>query len=337
VRNFQISKLLFVGLLFIFAACSTPAAKQKPTDPLVALAMSSQSSKREIATLERMGLAPKWEYAQKVQIEGLDYVLVFTKNINYQLHYAFKGTELVSSRLFVIEANTKDLQQLAIYDLLARRADRIKVNPVTKEAISLDSYPSGYGSEFADSLSRQAISKPLVSKQTTYSPPPCNMPLPDTNPAPGCPAPGKPAPEKEPKPKNCVLPESIKNAIGLAEKGAKIAQASVQDAYKNLELARRQLVAAYAIAGGGALGMGATAVATGPLCLTGVGCIAPAAALAGSAITAAAGAHQVLMAREAVENAITAIGRARDNAEVAESTVQNAKKAAEEWKNDNCN
>jgi hypothetical protein len=74
---------LFV-LLGVFAACSSMPTTPKPTDPLVALAMSSQSSKKDVATLERMGLAPKWEYAQKVQIDGLDYVLVLTKNVNAQ-------------------------------------------------------------------------------------------------------------------------------------------------------------------------------------------------------------------------------------------------------------
>jgi hypothetical protein len=353
-------RIVLFALLFALVSCSSPIhTSPKPTDPLVTLAKSSSSSKREIATLERMGLAPKWEYAQKVPLDGLDYVLVLTKNVNYQLHYAFKGTELVSSKLFVIEVNTKDLQQVVLYDLLARRADRIQANPVTKIATSLESFESGYGSEFADSLSKQATrpgcivpaSAPGLSS-LAVRPNPSPAPVP-TPPAPTpCHEPGQPAqpsppetPDKPEKPGDetrpgqpsapCELPESLKLAITAAEKSIKSATRSLEAARESLEQAQQTIVTGY-IAAGGAVGSGLVAVGTLPACLTGAGCVVPAMSATSGVITIGTAIASLKTGHGATKTAHKNIAAVTEGLEAARISLRSAQSAATEWKSSNC-
>jgi hypothetical protein len=348
--------ILFV-LLGVFAACSSTPTTLKPTDPLVALAMSSSSSKREITTLERMGLAPKWEHAQRVRlnssakadatndpakipIDGLDYVLVLTKNVNYQLHYAFKGTELVSSRLFVIEVNTKDLQQLAIYDLLARRADRIAVNPATKEFVSLDSFESGYGSEFSDSLTKQAFT-PGPCHAPTYIPDPKQLRINTAR----CPDPGKPIPTspepKEPKepqpiPPTCVLPESLKLAITAAEASVQAAAETLGDAREGIGEAEKNLALTVVGSTGAVSSLFGTAGAASPACATIAGCAVTGGALLGAGIAAIVGIEYIKLARRGVERAKNAAFTAEKSLNGARVALKSAQSAAAEWKKSNC-
>jgi hypothetical protein len=91
-----------------------------------------------------------------------------------------------------------------------------------------------------------------------------------------------------------------------------------------------------AAAGGTGAAIGTT-LGTAPLCLTGPGCAVPILAITGGTAAAAAGIDQWFLALDDIEDAEDDVVKAREAAEDAEAVVKNAHKAAQEWKDSNCN